>query len=1231
MRTTPSPSTRKGKQENDYSAAAESIKKQGIYGEKLTLADVYSAPAGYAVDAARTKADLTDALGKNENFDVYLARADYTVRFLADLSEEMQGEQDRITQTARFQMTVTAPDGDAFGAPEGVEFVGWSETEGGSVRYHAGDVITIEGDLTLHAIWDAPYTDLFGGDDILYLPHEEPGKAVFIRAGVTFEGTVSGDIFSVMVGTFTLKGKLTDDGYFAIYNEEMDGLKLSNFYTYYDSETQAIGSDVDDTFTLEFDGYFGATLTLPAEDGGTQPEEIAGEYYFDFYEDCYCFLSDDEEYFLYFVIVSDEASEDEQSWFFIDSGEVGIYSELLIYGGNGYGFTTANTLQLDGIMTATLVYEDEVYEGVYTITGDGYEYGFFTIAMNFENGYAGEAFVDLTGGYYVLRDVNVVGTYNGTFKTEKGEQQATLELDGYGVFIDSASLYIGGELYDEGSYYVDESFTKEGFQIVVEFEEHGEICFFVGADEEDTSFSTLDTRYTEMYIYDLDEEGTYDIFTPVVVIYEKAAAGHAGSKYAEIWVYGTEEGPLVCAAEGYVTEETQGEETVYTFTRTALKGDFTAEDICATITFTRNYIISVYAHAIYTSYTEDGKALYDTFTSDEDGTLAILAEDESFYTPDGSDPTTVRGYWENENGEMITGTFYTNTYFTHSSDDYGYIAEHETRTYFTFETGEYDENGLPITYYFGYTYDEATHSGEFHLLDFEPYAFDYVAYETMLLDGEGGVTFLVTEFDEETFGLIVTEAVKGTYVLTDETVFGDPIYTLTLEKTVTGEGDIEFRTLEFALDLEIIYDESWGGYVDSSRFCPKLSDMAVLLDEDGNTMTLDGFAFRACYSDGEGNDAMGYYSRKYDEMSGDYLDTTFDFNIGASVAGFAVLSLTFDVYEDGTFAIRDGLEGQYEIVYDSGESLDAQLSLDGHGNVTVTQFDYETYENVTVAQGTYELLTDSILVTLEGHDPFEAYLYEEDYLPCCCLQSDENACVYTGADGGVLNILGNKLAYYTEWDGYSYYVLYYTFLSENIVSLTAVDAYDTEGEIVFLLDPENKTYTLPVGVEAGQCGTFLSADLGWFTLGENTVSINGQEYIYTVEGTNLVIFAEETISMPIPTGESFIFQGVTYYKWNGEALTFKGTGEYEGKTITFTPAPIEGSMFYEALLTFEDESKNGAYYINVSYQSWEGSMSYIIQSYEDYSVYQKIELHWDPTGEGSTFTVLPSEDTPYGD
>ncbi len=145
-------------------------------------------------------------------------------------------------------------------------FAGWSRSASGDVEVKPGEKLP-EGSYTLYAIWDAGYSDVFGGTDFIYFPHEgKDGSAILQRGNAEIPGRTcnrdaDGNYTEDVNGMFVkfsdnLIAKLVDSNpkTFSFFATELAGE-----YVFYDPH-YGVENPIDEGVKLTLDGFDGAVL-----------------------------------------------------------------------------------------------------------------------------------------------------------------------------------------------------------------------------------------------------------------------------------------------------------------------------------------------------------------------------------------------------------------------------------------------------------------------------------------------------------------------------------------------------------------------------------------------------------------------------------------------------------------------------------------------------------------------------------------------------------------------------------------------------------------------------------------------------------------------------------------------------------------------------------------------------------------------------------------------------------
>lgn len=573
----------------------ETVTGKGIYGEAFS----YVPAEHYSVDPAKESITSDSALGKNETFTVYLLRETHTVTYLADAPEGVLAD---VPAPAKAVYGLDLTLGTATLQADSVKtyrFLGWSSVQSGSVEYAAGDLFPMPpADVTLYAVWEKGLTDSMGGDDVIFLPADEPAAAYLLRNGFDL---IKGD-YAAETRIFTFKvsdeksyaGRVSANGEtFAWYDADA---KVT--YTLCDLQTDELTEDE----TLTLDGYDGAVYT-PAE--GTA---VSGVYFSE--GDGILFFSAQGKEFAFRVGVKETGTDEEDDpimtdVFYISDGLFGTY----------YSEGGETSIDVDGF--GTLTNDKGIYH--YTVEGDGIiTYSYFD-DMWYEHIFVSYKLVtEESLGY----EIKIYLTSDGLADTYTADDGSELVLDGFGGATYTpadgtpADGFYGVVLADE----YDDNYDTYAL-IYVETDD-GEFAFKLTYDHDyDSISSTMEALGEEFGEYEtLLAAGDYQIAT--LFLY---GDGTAEILFSFTSSYGEHSDT---AFYGVYAEE----DGVYRFTLTDVNDRY--EDAVAeyqaqfeNFLFRIGSINDVYYFSQYVEST-DG-----TFTSAKDGTLVLDGYGTGTYAP----------------------------------------------------------------------------------------------------------------------------------------------------------------------------------------------------------------------------------------------------------------------------------------------------------------------------------------------------------------------------------------------------------------------------------------------------------------------------------------------------------------------------------------------------------------------------------------------------------------------
>lgn len=365
----------------------------------------------------------------NNVMRVYYNRNSYNVSFNSNYPD------DSLTNETT---TVNAIYGEKINLPTveyecmGYYLLGWSTAKDGKVLYPAhyienlpfnkdGDIqfdpvkINVEGDVTLYAIWNKGYTDMFGGKDYIFL-EKEAEKVYLLRGNVYFVGDYYSD------GTFifyndndNLKGKLYDDMTFAYQDIARDE---------YSASLYKVGVGLDDNVKILFDELNGITYSVKDENGrndlsyGTYVIDDEGYYITTFTEGS---LAGKTLTIMFGTVTLDNVKTDAFQIRNDIEFELGNLVRFVVYKGELTYYTAAYNMVLTGFGTLAYNTGNGYYRYSYTYNPEKYE-----IAVKDSNGktlFIGRIMtIDGKNGYMLYNE-----TLDATFTGQNGN---TLVLDG---------------------------------------------------------------------------------------------------------------------------------------------------------------------------------------------------------------------------------------------------------------------------------------------------------------------------------------------------------------------------------------------------------------------------------------------------------------------------------------------------------------------------------------------------------------------------------------------------------------------------------------------------------------------------------------------------------------------------------------------------------------------------------------------------------------------------------
>ncbi len=1097
---------------------------RGIYGNGCNAADGMTMPEHYKLDPSRGEPS-TAKLGKGQSFTVYLARTTFTATFEAN-SADVPGDPLLVV------LLYGAEEGEFPESPFSAEyfrFAGWAESADGAPVHQPGEPLGFveNGAARYYAVWDIGYRDFFGGDDVVYLPAHEEGKAYLHRGGSEYAGRVQDGTFVFGEGDDAISGKIFERGHMFAYERG----SMAETYTLWDNHLGA----AETTASLTLDGYLSGTYTYVDGEGetvsrrGTYFSFGSGEYFFGFDEpqgDVGFYFTVGERGGVPVFSVRKE-------------GEEGYYTQLRFTEplADGAVFPGVYSFHLDGYGNVLLTDDEgETFsEGRYkSAYYDEESYGTraLLVEMQVEN-YALLRFVaipDEEMGVCVLED-GFAGAYAG----EADGADASLTLDGFSLVPGSAQLTVGGER-TEGTYRVRSS---EIFGEVLDFytvNAQGKAEFsrsfqLFPEAKPVKRFAPLDENFTEYWRLQFTDNG-YGYWEdragmPVLVIYDTPyQSGILSGTVAK--VYDTVGDVLSPVSEGFVTKEQIGRSELFFYSYHFLRA--AGEDAVPFRDF--RFLVSSSA-GIYCLMEADGKPFYDLYREKEGGGMLYFHDSTvSAGARFGSLYVTGEGDAVCGGMDILPLGFKGETFFTFDADD-----------------GE-------TTYYF-VSRDKQTFElleerpAEYILVDrYGSTGYTFVSYRT---DGRGHAEY-GAELDE--YGSPVSFE-EGTYARTGTTFAGEPIYTFT---------GTDGTTMQYITYRVVLEDILGIGSMELDYYHLLEEGTAVIYTGgDASYLQLDGFAHNATYVSQAGS-FDGTYT--YDKMSRDTViflggGKVYTLELDTAAKTFRDVTPDFSMTSE-VWQLRDTnyepLEG-YE---------DATVAFRENGTLTLEN-GWDT------VRGTYETIDEEehiYALTLnfpKGTEHWTVELVESYYNRLCVVFDHELAGTYTARDLSQLTLDGYGFGTYTDSYGFTYDG-YYTVLTEKYLAFFIGDS----SAFFVAYDPAGKTFSYPD--HSQYLATYYSETFSSVMFAEEGVFVDGYLYgFYAVEDGEMLVFAydyytdsfTEDDTMPVPGGETYVYQNTTYYRWSPREYVFEGTLAFDdvglteknvSATLTFSP---DGQPLFE--------------------------------------------------------------------
>lgn len=1064
------------------------------------------------------------ALSENAEENVfrhYFDRESYTVRF----NSNYPGDGDTgaaETVSVLYGTEVQVPSDYAY---EGYCLLGWATSASGEATYKAYYVDTVlynndgevrsadtfipERNTTLYAVWAKGYTDMFGGNDYIYLLGEE-NVAYLARGNVFFKGEYNAKyndfIFEDENGKIKAEGRIYENGTFSYINETRT------------NTLHIQGEGLVKNTKIIFDEYNGLTYSVQDEDG--KISHSTGTFTRDFENNCYVatftegelagqkltFMTstvelDDVKWPVFRIRNEEEVNMGQLVRFAVRDGSV-VYYYVYDITLDGFGVASYN----NGTTTETYYYTLE--DGLLTLTtSSGTVFGTARV-------------VDVNGrkGYMLYTE-----WLDREFTLDSGD---TLKLDGGGE-----AVYTVGDKEKIGYYTTADS--NLGNTIVTVYVGNEEYIFLVTSHKEDVPVIDGSGEKTE----ETEQVTTYTI--------EAKPAGYAEYRYVA--------DGLVYRSPMLVLNDTEtGKATLYGHK------DESGEYVKIAV---GSYVENNDGYYIYT-VTErfDGSELVT-----EPFDLSLL---KSFVFCVNSDATNYSvTYWRSSTMEDGTTTEYVKNYTSANGEKLQLVGG------FAFLTGEKlsfvgahsTKDGITtLINGSSYYYVELYEDGTFVLLQYSPYTARVLnedntvkTNETVVFDGKGNATYVITTSSENEEEAKKTEYVGTVKNLNKKTDEGAEIFLfesseLKFEYIIITSGNYSYIA-RYSDTYNGTYESGFGmlsldgfgymatyinaqGDVYTGRYKVSAKNFIVLYIEEpekyfyfdvkGNAFTvrsqeygtylLVDNQYQEYYIELDGYDKASIYELTLPEGAEEYVREYLDENGTYTVNGdvftvvYKVGNETFTIYgkldsinangnEYATFSI---IHEEVVRVYVSEKDWSV-LILDDIGNAV--KYDQEGFRE----EGSYTLVTDKFLY------------YVNDALTDACIYE------YDIEKGTATPVKFTARGYYTEAlesllfseYGYAYFGstrYYYNVENGNVL----LYRYAKEGEAANAYGfVEDDTFGSFTNVKTHEGKTYYAND--GFAIGFSRDAATKNKYPVQVSNSDQNKYALEGLSFQPGTGDQF--------------------------------------------------------------------------------------------------------------
>lgn len=1181
----------------NYTKQAAYVTDYYLVGEDY--APVIAIP-GYRFDALRDdKTELNIDSDKTKNvFELYFDREEYTLTTRVNYPDGTS-EESEVTYLYEEKFALPgAPDTEV----EGYRFFGWATRANATVKdVIKEDPYSLTKNTVLYSVWNKGYTDMFGGNDYIFLNYDEENTAILYRGGVEIAGAYNErkEIYVFEGDDLSLNVKINDNGTFVYYSNRKGAYNLFDNQYVYTNITMSL-TDTDECYysSTEDDNKFYKTGTYTIDENGiytaTFVDQLSGE-----------------ESILYFTIGSVTATSGTTYQVFMIRGDECDYGVIGLYEDGEFSYPTVT---LNGFGYA-------LYE---TQTGSSYYY--YTIKDDIVT------LSTTNGTFRVLRVKNYGGVYgyeiySASFDKQFTNGSATLTLDGCKTAV-----------YEDGNTTITGTFTYQssliGRYLVTVTAGNQTYLYLINRDG--TTFEEKFGGYAEYYYAGLDGR----LSTPYLVITGDGQAAlyerDADSVYSVIST-----GSFVSTGDGYS----------YRYTVNGAIADWAVTQYTE-MTFVIDTTSTNYAlyYLLSSKSADEGSVDYTTVYQSAAGT--------------GGATLTLTAYfaiYNDGNGFVFTGlmTQYTDYIRVSNGSVYGYftLAE-EAKTFVVLSNAPMvlnmvDQAGKVQSGYSITVNGTTVAEDQYYAVYAEPAGEDFVRYEgyytAEAVSGMGKSLYVYTFVSpEKTFKFTVASSSSGYYFYyyeLDEAILlgsytawtdseeedGTSTVTVTDLKTAEGAylaiytvGGVEVRCTytsrvvkSFDLYEVIVYtltplDSSvapveftlLGNYF---RICKETVEYR---SADGSTLILDGVTHIARYTVG-GVDYDNYY-----QVVTNLAD-------GAEIAVAVSINGNYCYFDlnsaNKTFALRGAEAGAYEVL--KNDQLQGKAFLfDGHGGVKIYSVGSDdfttgtyTYEGAvyTVVDADGTTYVGELGTYVNGENTYSSFNIRLDVIVGTFLNEGDLSVIILDSVGGA--------TYYGSYGGVE--TGSYTVVSESLFYFTNSDRSVTK---LF-------RYTYAAGkvgtfAAVGSAATYYASDFSSIVFTSNGVAVidNSKVYLYENDmdtitlyefggenpnaygfGSSTLKVVDQETSLSINCGgkDYLYFYGgiITLTDSNGNELSFQPTG---GATFTVEATYLEKATgtktTYYIIVNYRDGNVNAVLadnhgvYLNSSIKGYNLTFNYEI-------------------------------------